>query len=54
MFGSGHERAQGAPLAGQEFQPEPNEQSGGDNFGISGDASWVDSGSVDLGGGWDS
>ncbi len=54
LFGSEH--AQGVPLTGngQEFQLDPNEQMGGDNFGVSGDASWDDGGSVDLGGGWDS
>ena len=54
LFGSDH--TQGLPLTGgnQDFQLDPNDQMGGDNFGISGDGGWDDGGSADLGGGgWD-
>lgn len=55
LFGSEH--AQGLPAAGgnQVFPLDPNEQMGGDNFGITDDGGWDAGGSADLGGeGWDS
>jgi uncharacterized protein len=61
LFGSDH--AQGLPVQGdnQLFPLAPNEQMGGDNFGIADSGSWDDAGGsvdlgggADLGGGWDS